>query len=591
MRFCGHCARVWREANEFCPADGAPLVRITRQSDPLAGHELDGRYRLLSLIGEGGMGFVYRAEQIGLRRHVAVKMLYAERLRDESIALRFRREARVLAKLDHPGCVRVLDVGDAEGKTPYIVMELVEGEPLDFVLARKGRLGPRSALRIGAQLADAIAAAHADGIVHRDLKPANVQLEGDLEQPTARILDFGLARLLEGPEGEEGSDAKLTREGVVFGTPEYMSPEQAMGAAVDGRTDLYSLGLVLYEMLTGAPPFRAPQPAAVLAMHLHSTPAPVQIPEIPPALEAKVASLVARLLAKRPDDRPPTVQAVARELRELEPQIVEPSSVVPLVKRPSWGPLAAPQAAPDGGGGPKAVAGERPARFSDRPWMGLSASPQGDRILEDAIAGAKRRRYAQLAVGGIALLAIATMVTTVIVRLRANDDALAQAPAPADPLTAPPPVTTPAIRLVKVDRPEIAVPGGDRQRAYEEARRGLERRLAGRGLRPRDLRGVQRAWTLWSEQESRARGGLFDDAIERIELLSEILASTPTRQILDTRLAAVSSAVERRGSDVERAAFRALRATSSNAASSPDSTRRFLLRLEELERGTREAQR
>jgi serine/threonine protein kinase len=201
--------------------------------DPLAGREIDGRYRLLSLLGVGGMGFVYLAEQVGLGRRVAVKMLFAERARDEAAVRRFAREARTLASVDHPGIVRVLDYGS--GEHPYIAMELVQGPSLQRIVDGTGALPPGLAVRLVARIAEGLAAAHERGIVHRDLKPGNVHVIARDDDVEVRILDFGLALL---DPGRNDVSTRLTRAGLVAGTPEYMAPEQIRGEPTDGRTDL-----------------------------------------------------------------------------------------------------------------------------------------------------------------------------------------------------------------------------------------------------------------------------------------------------------------------------------------------------------------
>jgi serine/threonine-protein kinase len=274
---------------------------------------LDGRYTLRSLLGAGGMGFVYVAEQAGLGRRVAIKMLFAERMRDPQSVRRFRREGRALAALDHPGCVRVLDVGGS-AEAPYLVMELALGDALDLVIERAGPLAPRHAVEVAAQVAEALGAAHGVGIVHRDLKPANVQVDLRGDRLVARILDFGLAMI---GDARSASESRLTRAGLVFGTPEYMAPEQVKGQQATPQTDLYALGCLLHEALTGAPPFRAATPAGVLAMQLEDMPPPLAEGGVPAPDAARIEPLLARLMAKRPGDRPASAEEAARWLRAL----------------------------------------------------------------------------------------------------------------------------------------------------------------------------------------------------------------------------------------------------------------------------------
>jgi serine/threonine-protein kinase len=239
-------------------ADNPPGAR----SDDLVGRVLEGRYRVDARLGEGGLGVVYRATQTRLDRRVALKILHPEHARRPALRERFEREARSLGALNHPNIVDVIDFG-IDGDAPYLVMELLEGRPLDAAI-REG-LDPERALGIGRAVVAAVAYAHSRGLVHRDLKPANVFLTRAIDGGEApRVLDFGLAKFLdEAPEG----GAVLTKTGAIMGTPAYMSPEQATGAKVDARADVYALGIVLFELVTGRRPFIG-APAELLRMHL-----------------------------------------------------------------------------------------------------------------------------------------------------------------------------------------------------------------------------------------------------------------------------------------------------------------------------------
>ncbi len=330
VRCCPSCHRVFSESIEFCASDGTELIEITHRRDPLVGLVLDGRYQLRSLLGAGGMGFVYLAHQTGLGREVAVKMLYAERTRDKNSVRRFRREAIALAGIDHPSVVRVLEYGDGGGTTPYIVMEKVSGRALDEVILVMRILAPRHAVHICAELAEGLAAAHGQGVVHRDLKPSNIQLEAKGEELTVRILDFGLALLAEGHEGGSTGGGRLTRQGVIFGTPEYMSPEQIKGKGADSRSDLYSLGCVLYELLVGTPPFVGVTNIAVLGMHIEEPPPRLSLPDLEPALVEDLDAVVRGLLEKNPEKRLGDAGRIARRLRDLEKRLPNPGSLSSL---------------------------------------------------------------------------------------------------------------------------------------------------------------------------------------------------------------------------------------------------------------------
>lgn len=261
---------------------------------------LAGRYELGEVLGRGGMGVVYRAQDRVLARVVAIKLLLEERADDPTFVARFEREARAAAALSHPNIVSVFDTGTDDG-TRYIVMECVRGWSLGRLLHERGALPPRQAAEIGAQIANALSAAHQVGIVHRDVKPANVMVD---ETGTVKVLDFGIARAI--------ADSSLTRPAAVLGSAPYMAPEIARGERADQRSDIYSLGCVLYELLTGRPPFTAEHAAAVLHQHNQMRPRPLRQlnPDVPPRLE----QLVLRMLRKRPGDRPQTADEVARAL-------------------------------------------------------------------------------------------------------------------------------------------------------------------------------------------------------------------------------------------------------------------------------------
>src|SRR5437868_3076226 len=245
---------------------------------------LNGRYRLDAQIGHGGMSTVYRAFDTVLERQVAIKLLHREIATDSDQLERFRREARAVAQLSHPHIVGVIDAGEEDGR-PYIVFEYVEGETLKDRIRRLGRLPVDEAIAYAIEIARALGAAHARHIVHRDVKPQNVLID---EEGSAKVTDFGIARSLD----EEG----LTAEGRVLGTTDYVSPEQALGQPVTGQSDLYSLGIVLYELLTGEVPFKGENQVAVAMRHVREDVPDVQ--ERRPGVSAAAASVVDRAVAK-----------------------------------------------------------------------------------------------------------------------------------------------------------------------------------------------------------------------------------------------------------------------------------------------------
>lgn len=314
------------EARSTLPAEGAgggshtthifPFLDAPKEPGEIG--RLD-HYRVFRLIGQGGMGVVFEAEDTVLRRRVALKVMRPELARNEAARLRFLREARSAAAIHHPHVVTIYQVGP-DRNVPYLAMELLHGESLETRLRRVGKIPVSEVLRIGREIAEGLAAAHQRGLVHRDVKPANVWLtlagEGDASRPhagpTVKLIDFGLALL-------GGDDANLTRSGAVLGTPAYMAPEQADGGAVDGRADLFSLGCMLYRMATGEVPFKGQGTISTLRAMVKTQPQSPSIgtPEVPSAL----SRLILQLLAEDPNQRPASAAVVATRLRALEQRV------------------------------------------------------------------------------------------------------------------------------------------------------------------------------------------------------------------------------------------------------------------------------
>ncbi len=266
----------------------------------LLGTALDGRYRLDRQVGAGGMSTVYFAFDATLERHVAIKLMHREIASDSDQLERFRREARAVAQLSHPHIVGVIDAGEDDGR-PFIVFEFVPGETLKERIRRLGRLEIEEAIAYAIEIARALSAAHARGIVHRDVKPQNVLIDAE---GSAKVTDFGIARMLE----EDG----LTADGRVLGTTDYVSPEQALGHAVNGQSDLYSLGVVLYEMLVGDVPFHGENQVAVAMKHVREDLPDVQSRR--PEVSASLAAIVDRLTDKDLARRYPDAQTVVAQL-------------------------------------------------------------------------------------------------------------------------------------------------------------------------------------------------------------------------------------------------------------------------------------
>jgi serine/threonine-protein kinase len=289
-------------------------------ADPLIGKSVDnGEYRIIERIGSGGMGAVYKAEQPSMNRFVAIKVLHTRFLTRGDVVSRFRREARAMSQLSHPNTARVYKYGQLDDGSMYFVMEYLEGRNAVQQVKAVGPIDPETSINVMIQVCGALDEAHQAGIIHRDLKPENVFLTNQAGREFfPKVLDFGLAKVTEKQMGSM-SMLNLTQSGAVFGTPEFMSPEQAMGNELDRRSDIYSLGMILYEMLTGMLPFEAKSKREMMHAQVKSPPMPLakRAPSInfPRGLE----EVIQKALAKNPDDRYQTAVHFADGLRSCLP--------------------------------------------------------------------------------------------------------------------------------------------------------------------------------------------------------------------------------------------------------------------------------
>lgn len=275
------------------------------------GTTIDGRYRIDALLATGGMGAVFRARHLGLDRDIALKMLHPELTSDPTSVKRFQREAQSSSIIDHPNCVRVTDYGVTSEGITFLVMELIDGDTLDSILGRP--LAPALAVDLITQVLEGLDAAHHQGVVHRDLKPDNILVARDHRgRETLKLVDFGIAKLMEGGE----TKTRLTKTGFIFGTPRYMSPEQAMGETITVRTDQYAVGLIFFEMLAGRRPFAANDTPSLIEAHVTKRHDP-----LPPDVPAGLVPIVDRLLAKEPGLRFPDARAVIETLRQVRPSL------------------------------------------------------------------------------------------------------------------------------------------------------------------------------------------------------------------------------------------------------------------------------
>jgi hypothetical protein len=398
--------------------------------DPLVGTVVGERYRVLGVLGRGGMGSVYRAAHLLMKKELALKVLNPEMGALEEVAKRFEREAQSASRLDHENIIRVTDFGRDRGPAGdrlFLVMEVLEGESLKEVIARRGRLAPRAAVAIARQVLAALEHAHAAGVVHRDLKPDNIMLvERGGRSDFVKILDFGIAKLDE-PTGRAES---LTKAGVVFGTPEYISPEQAMGMPADGRADLYAVGVILYEMIVGERPFVADDMVKVLGMHLTQRPRPPRLVVPQAAISPALERIVLKAMEKQRDDRYASAAEMGAALAGL-------------------GALAGGEGSDAGGLGTvtgalrvtaaaiSASARERAQRLAGRwPWLGRIFAGLGAAWRPVGAAGTRalarlpRRARIPVGLGLPALVLVALGWLLVGVTARRPDDPRATPPAP-----------------------------------------------------------------------------------------------------------------------------------------------------------------
>ena len=333
-QFCGACgmatarhpsdAATQVDLPQVTNADGTGLTDEQNVPDPRVGLVLDSKYKLIESLGQGGMGSVFRAERLHIGDEVAVKLLHRDLVREKHALERFRREARTAAMIRHPNVVSIHDFNDGTGNgEAYIVMELVQGVSLGKLLRREGRMPARRAVHLMENICAGVGVAHRRGLLHRDLKPDNVIVmppSHDGDEETAKVVDFGLAKVR-----DVTASGALTQTGTVIGTLYYMSPEQCGAEELDARADVYSLGAMLYEMLTGNPPFRSNTLAGLISQHLHEPPPPLpEFLQVPPAIQ----SVCLQALAKNRNERQPDAIALGRDLQKAlaAPVYYQPSS-------------------------------------------------------------------------------------------------------------------------------------------------------------------------------------------------------------------------------------------------------------------------
>ncbi|MEM9730390.1 MAG: serine/threonine-protein kinase, partial [Myxococcota bacterium] len=338
-KICLRCGSKFGSQAEFCPHDGTALVRDDDVPDSLIGTVLLEQFRIDALIGTGGMGTVYRARQTTIDRDVAVKVLRLELARDDAAVARFEREAQLAASLDHPNLVRVLLSGRLPDGRLYIVMELLEGRSLADDLDAQGIPTLDRALLLIMKLCAGLGAVHAKGIVHRDIKPENIYLVPRGEDPDfVKLVDFGISRAL-----DTDTAGTESQSGRVFGTAGYISPEAATGEATDVRSDIYSVGVLAYQLFTGDLPFEGKTAGAVLMQHVHDSAPPMRSKGLGERVPPRLAEAVHQALRKDPADRFQTLAAFVDALAEAAVESGLLSDARPVLLGTVWGTeLAAP---------------------------------------------------------------------------------------------------------------------------------------------------------------------------------------------------------------------------------------------------------
>ncbi len=462
MRVCPRCASETEEA--VCPSDGTQTVAVQSDQRTYAiGTLINNRYRVDDVIGIGGFGAVYRCTNLAMEQTVAVKVLRTEHLSSVEHVKRFSREAQAVSRLKHPNTIHTFDFGTHSDGALYLAMEYLEGETLADRIDQNHCLYWETAVHIAVQACHSLTEAHGLGLVHRDLKPENFMLMPVAGDPNfVKVLDFGIAKLQKSPT--EARQSNLTESGMIMGTPTYMSPEQAKGEAIDARSDIYAIGVMLYEMLTGRPPFEDETAMKILVSHINVPPKAFFRAGGPDDVPIEVERVVMQCLEKEPGRRPQTtVQLVdrlmsaarkAREPADSRSRMAEAALATATAELP---PGATVQLADPGLG---ALSDGRPSRTQVPAEAGLGVFAE---LPEPRIAATPLPSRTGLWVAGGALVAVALGVGVALTLGSPTAPPVTQpAPAPAEP-PAPAPVATPAppaagVQLAAVVPAAIAAP-------------------------------------------------------------------------------------------------------------------------------------
>lgn len=391
--YCPVCNAVFRTPFSRCPLDGNVLAEL--DGDPLVGTTLDGRYVIEECIGEGGMGRVYRAKHTRMSRNYAIKILFGDHAGDSRMRSRFAREAEAVSRLSHANVISVVDFGETAGGLLYLVMDLAAGEALAELMIREAPMAPDRAVKILAKLAKGLAHAHSQGLVHRDFKGENVIMVTEEEQEVPKIVDFGICMITE----DSPSSTMLTSNGMVMGTPAVMAPEQASGDVVDHRTDLFSLGIVGYQMLSGVLPFEG-TPLDMARKNLYE-PIPAILERSGVVVSPQLEAIIHKLTAKQPNERYQSAKEVLTDLQGLG--LVEASA--------DWGtptPIPAPLPA-SGDFSQLSDAGQSSPGFAGAPATPMTTEMVGSSEFHALPPTTSRKAIIFIGLGAVAVLAAAAI--------------------------------------------------------------------------------------------------------------------------------------------------------------------------------------
>ncbi|HXE91887.1 MAG TPA: protein kinase [Terriglobales bacterium] len=519
MKYCDTCHSTYPNEFTTCPKDGTALRQT---SELMPGTVIRGKYEIVEKIGAGGMGSVYRAKHLAFNEIRAIKVVSSRLLEDESLLRRFKTEAIITRKLQHPNAVRVDDLDTTDDGRPFIVMEFVQGRDLRKVIEQEGPMPVSRALAIIRQVCAALDAAHALGITHRDIKPDNILL---VKQPdgteTVKVLDFGIAKVREGAM-DVGAGYTATKTGMVVGTPQYLSPEQALGKsgdAIDGRSDLYSLGIVLYEMLTGKLPFESDTPMGLLLHHIQTVPrAPHEVrPDL--GISPGLSAVLMRALEKNRDLR---FQTAAEMLRALEqPEMYAGTALMGSDVLSAPPPVSAPA-----GGGTQMYTTPpiTPAHLSTparaTPLAAAPTAPVGPLAPAAPAAKAAPSSNRKMAAGAAVVLVVIGLAA-VAFRRSASEPA---------PTAATPPPSMPAAPLPSASNPTAAAQTtGSAAQEIEEAAIG-DPEAPGLSEPERQARKQKLVHMLMARAKREVQQGNYEGAIRSLERAARIDPDAPAVQ-------------------------------------------------------------